>query len=290
MSEPFLSSDDYDERAHRLYTEGRYDEAIETLREGLQRYPQAVELHVGMGYARLAREEYLWSRRAFETALGLDPDQEDALAGWGEVLLKFGDRAGALACFDRILALGLRDDQELMLQIGRALFREGILDQARRFFEVAATAHPESAEAAACVAYAAHRRLDELARAEPEDLLFAEIAALGPAGRVRDPRQLEMFGTLLAELQGMKARPSPGEGREIHRVSTVSGATYVGTWEEIVRQMKDDAGEWARGSLEQYMAATARRGRRETGVAIPATDPESFLRGSADAGLLRILH
>ncbi len=104
------------------------------------------------------------------------------------------------------------------------------------------------------------------------------------------PRQLEMFGTLLAELQGMKARPSPGEGQEIHRVSTVSGATYVGTWEEIVRQMKADAGEWARGSVEQYMAATARRGRRETGVAIPATDPESFLRGSADAGLLRILH
>ncbi len=374
MSEPFLNSDDYDERAHQLYTEGRYDDAVETLRAGLGLYPQAVELHVGMGYARLAREEYLWARRAFEAALALDPDQEDALAGWGEVLLKFGDRAGALACFDRILALGLRDDQELMLQIGRALFREGILDQARCFFEVAATAHPESAEAAACVAYTAHRRtdeggaldwlrraleldpahaeariylanllydrgeyeaalfhlertapqdhfdglgiwrlielkksvyrlcdhdpelvpwhrrLDELARAEPEDLLFAEIAALGPAGRVRDPRQLEMFGTLLAELQGMKTRPSPGEGREIHRVSTVSGATYVGTWEEIVRQMKDDAGEWADGSLEQYMAATARRGRRETGMAIPATDPESFIRGSAEAGLLRILH
>jgi tetratricopeptide (TPR) repeat protein len=374
MSEPFLSSDDYDERAHQLYTEGRYDEAIRTLREGLGRYPQAVELYVGMGYARLAREEYLWARRAFEAALDLDPDHDDALAGWGETLLKFGDRAGAVACFDRILALGLRDDLELMLQIGRALFREGVLDQARRFFEVAIAAHPESAEAAACVGYTAHRRadegpalywlrhaleldpahaeariylanllydrgeyeaalfhlertapedhfdglaiwrlielkksvyrlrdrdpelvpwrrrLDELARAEPEDLLFAEVAALGPDGQVRDPQQLEMFGTLLAELQGMKTRPGPGETREIHRVSTMSGATYVGTWEEIVRQMKDDAREWAQGSLEQYMAATARRGRRETGMPIPATDPESFIRGSADAGLLRILH
>jgi len=70
----------------------------------------------------------------------------------------------------------------------------------------------------------------------------------------------------------------------------LNGATYVGTWEEIVRQMKDDATEWARGSLEQYMAAVANRGRKETGVAIPATDPESFIRGSADAGLLRIVH
>ncbi len=123
MSEPFLSSDDYDERAHQLYNEAQYDQAIEVLRAGLGIYPHAVELHVGMGYARLAREEYMWARRAFEEAAGLDPDHEDALAGLGEVLLKFGDRAGAVACFERILALGFRDDQDLMLQIGRALFR-----------------------------------------------------------------------------------------------------------------------------------------------------------------------
>lgn len=374
MSEPFLSSDDYDERAHQLYNEGQYDDAIETLKEGLGRYPHAVELHVGMGYARLAREEYMWARRAFEEAVGLDPEHEDALAGLGEVLLKFGDRTGALASFERVLALGFRDDHDLMLQIGRALFREGALDQARRFFEVAVTGHPDSAEAAACVGYAAHRladeggalhwlrraleldaahaeariylanllydrgeyeaalfhlertepadhvdglaiwrllelkkgvyrladddpelvpwhhRVDELAGdSSPDDALLAELEAMGSDGQMRDPRQLELFGTLLTELQGMKARSGPGPA-EVHRVSTLGGATYVGTWEEIVRQMKDDTREWARGSLEQYMAALAARGHLETGVAIPASDPESFLRGSADAGLLRILH
>src|SRR2546425_8748938 len=156
-----ICSDDYDERAHQLYNEAQYDQAIEVLRAGLGIYPHAVELHVGMGYARLAREEYVWARRAFEEAAGLDPDHEDALAGLGEVLLKFGDRAGAVACFERILALGFRDDHDLMLQIGRALFREVVLDQARRFFELAVTAHPDSAEAAACVGYAAHRLTDE---------------------------------------------------------------------------------------------------------------------------------
>ena len=49
MSEPFLSSDEYDERAHQLYNDGQYDEAIEMLREGLGLYAHAVELHVGMG-------------------------------------------------------------------------------------------------------------------------------------------------------------------------------------------------------------------------------------------------
>jgi hypothetical protein len=102
---------------------------------------------------------------------------------------------------------------------------------------------------------------------------------------VRDPRQLELFGTLLTELHGMRVA---GKG-DVHRVSTAAGVTYVGTWEEIVRQMKDDAAEYATGSLEDYMTASAQRGSRQTGIAIPATDPESFLKGSAEAGLLRIL-
>ncbi|MGH7675754.1 MAG: tetratricopeptide repeat protein, partial [Gemmatimonadales bacterium] len=320
--------------------------------------------------------------------LGLDPDHEDALAGLGEVLLKFGERAGAVACFDRILALGFRDDHDLMLQIGRGLFRENVLDQARRFFEVAQSAHPDSADAAACLGYAVHRlgeehealaclrraleldpghgeariylanllydrgeyeaalfnlerttpeehfdalgiwrllelkqsvyrlpdadpeflpwrqRLQDLmTESQPDDLLLAELEATGSDGQVRDPRQLELFGTLLTELQGMRGRGATGglvaggaagtgaaPAPTVHRVRNAAGRTYAGTWEEIVRQMKDDAAEWVGGSLEEYMSATAQRGHRQTGVAIPATDPESFIRGSADAGLLRILH
>jgi cytochrome c-type biogenesis protein CcmH/NrfG len=87
VPDAFLSSDDFDEQAHQLYNQGRYDEALETLKDGLALYPGAVELHIGMGYAYLAREEFAWSRRAFETALSLDPDHEDALAGMGEALL-----------------------------------------------------------------------------------------------------------------------------------------------------------------------------------------------------------
>src|SRR5207245_479963 len=59
-----------------------------------------------------------------------------------------------------------------------------------------------------------HHRLDELAGdAAPEDLLLAEIEAMGPDGQLRDPRQLELLGTLLTELQGMTARREPGAAR-----------------------------------------------------------------------------
>lgn len=370
MSDPFLSSEDYAERAHQLYNEGRYDDAIEVIRDGLEVYPFCAELLVGMGYARLAREEYAWARQSFEDALGFDPDHEDGLVGFGETLLRIGQPVRAVRCFERILVLGFRDDHDLVLQAGRALFREGAIQAARRFFEIAVEAHTDSAEAVACLGYALHRlgeereairmlrvaldldefhtearvylgnvlydrgelesalyhfertepedhldelaiwrlvelkksiyrlpagdpeltpwseRLAELGQTEPIDRLLGEIEATQPDGSVRDPAQLELFGTLLLELEGMQHR-RVGSGP--HRVTTITGRTYVGTWEEIVLQMKQDDPRWADATLGAYMADIARRSAAETGVRITATDAEAFVFGSAAAGLLRIV-
>jgi tetratricopeptide (TPR) repeat protein len=369
VSDPFPSSDDYAERAHDLYSAGEYEATLETLREGISLYPYAVELHVGLAYALLALEEYAWARAAFERALALDPESEDAHAGLGESLLKLGSRTTALQCFDRVLELGFREDHDLMLQIGRALFREGMHRHARGFFEIATAQHDDSSEAAACLGYAAHRvgdedtalywlrraldldehhaeariylgnllydrgeydaalfhfeqtepsdhvdelalwrtielkksiyrlrpndpelapwqlRLAELARdQDPVERLFAEVASVQPDGSIRDPRQLELFGTLLTELQGMRRR-----GGDTHRVSMSSGVTYSGTWDEIVLQMKMDDREGRGASIPEYMERVARRSRAHTGIVIPVTDAESFVRGVAAAGLLTII-
>jgi tetratricopeptide (TPR) repeat protein len=303
-------------------------------------------------------------------ALALDPDNEEALAGLGETLLKLGDRQGALRRFERVLALGFREDHDLMLQIGRALFREGMIRHAHAFFQIAVDHHPDSSEAAACLGYAAHRlgeeeaalywlrrgldldethaeariylgnllydrgeydtalfhfeqtdpadhvdelavwRLIELKKSvqglgpddpalrewqerlatlsdlrDPEERVLSEVEAIQPDGTVRDPNQLELFGTLLTELRGMRRRVTG----EIHRVRTAAGVTYTGTWEEIVLQMKTDDREGTGASLRQYMERVAHRSRVETGQVIPATDPESFVHGIAAAGLARIL-
>ena len=121
-----------------------------------------------MGYARLAREEFAWARRAFEEALVLEPEHEDGLAGLGETLLKFGLEEAALRCFHRILELGYTDDTDLVLQVGRSLFREASLrdsqklfGEALHFFEAAVEQLGESAEAVACVGYAKHRLGDD---------------------------------------------------------------------------------------------------------------------------------
>jgi len=375
MPSPFLSSEEYDERAHQLYNEGEYDQALAVLREGLTLYPNSVELHIGVGYAHHAREEFAWARRAFEEALVLDPEHEDALAGLGETLLKFGQRDAALKSFRRTLELGYADDLDLMLQVGRALFREGMIEEAREFFEVGVQNAPDSAEAISCVGYAEHRmgdddgaiatlrralridpdhveariylgnilydrgdyeaalyhldkstpddhwdelgiwRLIELKKSiyklhdgdpelkpwedrvheltgEPSDIdeMLAEIEA---SFLEKDPEaaknQLELFGSLLnsfVESQGDGASEETSVSHVVeHRIITGDNS-YEGTWEEIVRQMRDHKGGDI--SLEQYMATEARRGYGLTGIEISSRDAESFIRGSADAGLLRI--
>src|SRR5687767_16029574 len=102
MGTQFLSSEEYDELAHRHYDAGEYDDALQVLHEGLSQYPDSVLLQVGLGYTRMAREEYVWARRCFERALELDPDYEDAWVGLGETLLKFGRVDDALRCFGHI--------------------------------------------------------------------------------------------------------------------------------------------------------------------------------------------
>jgi tetratricopeptide (TPR) repeat protein len=389
MPTPFLSSEEYDERAHQLYNEGQYDDALVVLHEGLALYPNSVELHIGVGYARLAREEYAWARRSFEEALVLEPEHEDALAGLGETLLKFGLEEAGLRCFRRTLELGYADDLDLMLQIGRALFREAsardrreLFTGAQEFFEVAVQQAPESAEAIACVGYAQHRlgddeaaivslrrslqadndhleariylanilydrgdyeaalyhferttpedhwdelgiwRLIELKRAaykldehdaelkpweerltelggEMDDIdeLFMEVdgSLAGDGGEVEVARgQLELFGTLLSSLaeskaDGQDAAPSSEHG-DGHSILTHDGMQLTGSWEEIVRSLKEEDVEALQDrSLDEYMARVAKRTFRETGVRVPHHDAELFVRGTADAGLLRIV-
>ena len=372
MTEPFRSSDEYDEQAHQLYNEARYDDALALLRDGLSHYPQSLELHVGIGYAQLAREEYAWARQAFDTLLAIDPDHEDALAGLGETLLVLGQVEGALRAFTHLIELGYGDDHELMLQVGRALFREGYFVESRRFFEHAREHHAGSPEVAAALGYTVHRlgmdadafywlrralelesgysepriylanilydrgefaaALLHFARVQPEDhfddlgiwrtiellkaartvsdddselqpwlarlaelnadpslddAMLDELETRQADGTPRDPNQLELFGTLMREVPEMQRR-APGDAMS-HVIETLGGLTLRGSWDDLVLQLQAVEGAWADNTVDEFMASFARRGSAETGVTIPLTSAEQFLRGSAAAGVIRIL-
>lgn len=179
MNTPFLSSEDFDEQAHRLYQDGRYDEALTLLHDGLARYPDAANLHVGLAYVRVAREEYAWARTAFEAALAFEPAHEDAWVGVGDIHLRLGRFEAALECFARVDALGFEEDLEIGLSIGRALYREGLLEEAGERFSRLARLHPGNSDALAGCGFTLHalgeapKAIDMLERAvqrDPDDL------------------------------------------------------------------------------------------------------------------------
>ena len=360
MATPFLSSEEYDDRAHRYYDEGNYDSALDTLKEGLRLYPHSVELYVGLGYTRLAREEYVWAKQAFERALVLDPEHEDGLVGLGESLLRFGQREEALRLFARARETGCAEDLELQLTMGRALYRERLYDEAREVFAEAVELHPNSAEAAAAYGYTLHRLDDETAarrqlrralhldseyhearvylghllydrgdwvgaarefeRVSPTEhwdtlaiwrLIELKRALEGlqpgaPELAVWERRLEEVEGDedaideLLSELEAGANLPesegSPSEAVvlahaqdsdvEPHRVHLPEGGVVVGTWADIVEQIRQaqSPGE----TIAQFMQRMAEEARARAGVSVPAEDPRSFVLAAALAGFWQI--
>jgi Flp pilus assembly protein TadD len=371
MTPPFLSAEEYDEQAHRHYDEGDYDAALEVLLDGLRAHADSVLLQVGLGYVRIAREEFAWARRSFERALELDPDYEDAWVGLGESLLKFGHVERALACFGRIDAMGLSDDLELGLTVGRALYREGLFAEARARFNVLFAAHADSAEVAAARGYTLHAlgddvaarrelrralRLDaelheariylahllydrgdrdgalgELERVPPAehwDTLslwrYVELRSGADGSHPDDPsfapwrerlaeleEEPDQIDHLLAEVEAafedpqeeparppleasaqadflMKVLGQVGESRrEVHRVRTLEGSVFEGTWDEIVEGMRDTV-SGPDEPLASFMHRAARAIRESTGRDVPCDSAEAFVRGGARIGLLRI--
>lgn len=357
MATSFLSSEEYDERAHQLYNDGDYDAALTVLREGLRLYPSSVELYIGLGYAHLAREEYVWAKQALDKALVLDPDNEDAQVGLGETLLRFGQQPRALELFGRVREECTGEDLDLYLSMGRALYREGLYKEARSVFLEAAELRPDSPEVHAGLAYTHHRIGDEAAarralrralRLDPDHhearvylghLLYDRghwVGALREFERVApadhwDPvaiwRLLELKRALFgvesgdarvrsweARLQELEEDPDPidellaevqgGEGDERetasvvgepsddlapgpHRVRTAEGRVLAGTWEEIVRQLRDHHGDPAE-SPEDFMRRWARDMHGRTGRPVPDDDAEAFVLAHAGAGLLII--
>lgn len=173
MSGELWEPDEYDAEAQRLYDAGDPDAALEVVYEGLLVHPESVPLHLTLGYVRLAREEYAWARAAFEETLALQPDHEEALVGLGDALLKLGERSGAFLAFARVRELGFEEDADLMLAVGRALYRERLYRRAARHYRLAAD-HPEArAELGYCLYQTGDRegafqRVREALQLEPE--------------------------------------------------------------------------------------------------------------------------
>ncbi|MEX0907323.1 MAG: tetratricopeptide repeat protein [Gemmatimonadota bacterium] len=360
MATPFLSSEEYDERAHRLYDDGDYDAALDILKEGLRLYPHSVELYVGLGYTRLAREEFVWAKQAFERALVLDPEHEDGLVGMGESLLRFGQRDDAMRLFARARETGCAEDVEVLLTMGRALYRERLYVEAREVFAEAVELHPNSAEAAAAYGYTLHRLEEETAarrqlrrslhldseyheaRIYLGHLLYDRGDWVGAAREFERVSPMEHWDTLaiwrlielkrsleglesgapelavwerrlsevdsghdpidelLAEIEaGAQVPESEGAASDAvvlaslsdgdaapHRVHLPDGGVIVGTWSDIVEQIRQARAPGE--TIAQFMRRTADEAKARAGVTVPAEDARGVVLAGARAGFWEI--
>lgn len=209
-SQGYWNPEEYDGTAQKHYEAGDYEAALRVLRDGTARFPAAVELRVSLGFTQMAREDFVAARRAFAEALRIEDDHEDALAGIGEACLKLGERARGLAAFERVLELGFARDADLMLSIGRALIREGLIEAAERFLRLAVeTGDQGGQDALSDLAYVRQRRgASDEARALLESALEQNPA--NHDARAMLAHELYELGDRQAALEHYRRIPSAG--------------------------------------------------------------------------------
>ena len=239
----------------------------------VQNAPENAEAVSCVGYAQHRLGEDEAAIVTLRSALRLDSDHVEARVYLANILYDRGDYEAALYHLDKSNPDDHWDELGIwrLIELKKSIFKLTDGDPELKPWE---------------------DRVQELA-GEPDEIddMLAEIEARAMERDQQKTRgQIEMFGALLNSLvDGTPADEVSAEVQELpvtHHSIESGGHTYQGTWEEIVQQMRDQKA--AGLPIDQYMAKEARRGYGKTGVEIPWRDPESFIRGSATAGLLRI--
>ena len=266
MGRDMWGADEFDAEAQRLYDEGEYGAALDLLGEGLVLHPDSVDLRLTLAYTHLATREYAWARAAFEQTLSLEPDHEEALVGLGDALLKLGDRPGAFLAFHRVRELGFGDDPDLMLAVGRSLYREEMYERAVRYYRRAGERAAALAELGYCLSQLGREdeAADHVARALELDPDQHEARAfLGnlryedgdydgaleafsrvPAAEMWDP--LAVWRTVEL-LRGYRELPSDDPELEPYLEQLERLSTAAGPVDRLLAEVVDDGGGAASG-------------------------------------------
>jgi tetratricopeptide (TPR) repeat protein len=84
---------------------GRFDAAQVEFEQGIRYKPDSAEIHYNLGKLHSIQDNWEPARKAFEAALRIDPSYAEALDGLGFALEALGDDAGAVARYEKAIAL-----------------------------------------------------------------------------------------------------------------------------------------------------------------------------------------
>ncbi|MBM4091834.1 MAG: tetratricopeptide repeat protein [Planctomycetes bacterium] len=160
-----------------------YDEAAEFLARVLKEHPNSSFLVFQRGRVHFARNEMQEARNAFERAVAMKPDYDEALAWLGRTLLAGGDAQAAIAPLREATRLNPKCFEALD-GLGRAYQTAGMAAEARSVWERAVQLAPENVDARLQLAellLAGNRRqeaLEQLRAAEKTDPQSARVKQL----------------------------------------------------------------------------------------------------------------
>src|SRR5690242_6715319 len=90
---------------------GDAERAIEICRHHVPQQPGYISGHIVLGQALFDTAQFDEARSAFETALGLDPENLIALRQLGDIARETGDREGARSWYRRLLEVDPQNDE-----------------------------------------------------------------------------------------------------------------------------------------------------------------------------------
>lgn len=131
----------YNVLAHRAERQGRFDEAIGLLRQGLEHAPSDVQLITSVGFLTLKLERAGEAAMVFDAAVRIDPAFAPAVYGRGSARFRAGDPEGARQDYATAvkLAPGYAD---ALAGLSALAADRGDLDQARAFADQALETDP----------------------------------------------------------------------------------------------------------------------------------------------------
>lgn len=205
---------------------GRYAEAIEASRRGLDIQPQLERAHYNIGTAYMHQELFELAAAHFRRALEIKPDLLPALNNLGNTHQEQGEWRQALAAYRR--ALAIQEHASIHHNMGNTFLEAGYPDSARSSFRRALQLDPDLREA--------HKGLAKACRAE--DLLQSTVEVLTQAlGRwPQDRTFLLMRGDALAALgrEDEAMTSYRRAGRSVEEIGLQLGAEALkrGNWQE----------------------------------------------------------